>query len=346
VAVATEVSYQRVTSAGTSSPVARTGIDGEPGPRQEVAAGQTANARKPELAQIGEAAARRHTAPIASMMLWAAFCGSILIALHKLSADWAARQGSYCTGLMTLATLLVAALYAVRKYTLWFSLRYMRVASRLPKRWAVRLLLVDRLETWRVAHITLGVFVMLPFWWHTQFGRRSALELALEILVVVMVLCGFLSTLIEDFLPVRMLKLGNQEVRVEDVEAASQKLYVEAEELVLGHSEALVHSYLLEIRPVLAGSQPSGKLLWATLGGKDIAPGVCRSARLLANGFGAEASAFHELVNIAEHKVRLDHNAFNLMLTTNLLRLHRSLAITVLVLIIFHVAGVLYFAGI
>jgi hypothetical protein len=296
--------------------------------------------------QIGEAAARRHTAPIASMLLWGALCASSVIALHKLSAAWAANQGSYRTGIFTLSVFLVAALYPVRKYTLWFSLRYMRLASRLPRRWAVRLLLLDRLETWRVVHVTLGVFAMLPFWWHTQFGRRSLLELALEVLVAMLVLSGFAGTLLEDFLPARMLKLGESEVRVQDVEAASQALYVQAEELVLGHSEALVHAYLLLVRPLLAGSQPSGTLLWATLTGRNPAETICNPAHLVAEGFGAEAATFHELVNIAERKVGLDHNQFNLRLSNEWLRLHRGLAITVLALIIFHVTGVLYFVGV
>jgi hypothetical protein len=222
----------------------------------------------------------------------------------------------------------------------------MRLASRLPRRLAVQVLLLDRLETWRVGHITLGVLTMLPFWWHTQFGRRSLLELALEILVIMLVFSGFCGTLVEDFLPVRMLKLGNKEVRLIDVEAASHALYVEAEELVLGHSEALVQAYLSSIRPLLAGNQPSHRLLWATLTGTHPAAEVCRPARALANGFGAEAAAFHELVDIAERKVGLDHNEFSLNLSNAWLRLHRRLAITVAVLIIFHIAGVLYFAGI
>jgi hypothetical protein len=296
--------------------------------------------------QVGEAAARRHTAPIASMMLWGALCGSVVVALHKVSAAWGVNQGSYRTGILTLSVFLLAALYPVRKYTLGFSLRYMRMASRLPRALAVRLLLLDRLETWRVGHVTLGVFAMLPFWWHTQFGRRSLLELALEILVVMLVLSGFLGTLIEDFLPARMLKLANSEVRPEDVDAASHALYVQAEELILGHSEALVHAYLLLVRPVLAGSQPSRELLWATLTGKNPGPVVCKPARLVAAGFGTEAPTFHQLVDIAERKVGLDHNQFNLRLSNEWLRLHRRLAISVLVLIIFHIIGVLYFAGV
>ena len=280
------------------------------------------------------------------MMFWGALCASTVIALHKLSADWGARQGSYRTGVLTLSVFLLAALYPVRKYTLGFSLHWLRLASQLSRAWAVRLLLLDRLETWRVVHVTFGVFAMLPFWWHMQFGRQSLLELALEILAMLLVFSGFLGTLVEDFLPARMLKLGNQEVRLEDVEVASHRLYVEAEEMVLGHSEALVHAYISFVRPILAGNQPSRTLLWATLMGNNPALAVCKPARLLAGGFGAEESAFHELVNIAERKVSLDHNQFNLRLNTAWLRLHRRLAIRVLVLIIFHIAGVLYFAGI
>jgi hypothetical protein len=307
---------------------------------------ETTEPREARRSQIGEAAARRHTAPIESMIFWGALCASVMVALHKLTAGWAARHGSYRTGLFTLAVFLLAAVYPVRKYTLWFSLHYLRLASRLPREWAVRLLLLDRLETWRVVHVTLGVFALLPFWWHTQFGRRSLLELVLEVLVVMLVLSGFIAALLEDFLPARMVKMNSQEVRSEDVEAASHRLYVEAEELVLGHSEALVHAYLSHVRPVLAGNQPSHKLFWATLTGNNPAPAVCRPARLLAGRFGPEAPVFDELVNLAERKVRLDHNLFNLKLTTEWLLLHRRLAIIVLVLIIFHVAGVLYFAGI
>jgi hypothetical protein len=298
------------------------------------------------MAQIGEAAARRHTAPIASMLLWGGFCGSTVIALHKLSAGWALREGPYRTGILTLSVFLLALLYPVRKYTLWFSLRFMRLASRLPNASAVRLLLVDRLETWRVAHVTVGVFAMLPFWWHTQSGRQSLLELVLKIMVLLLVFSGFFGVLIEDFLPARMVKAGNPEVRAQDVEAASHALYVQAEELVLGHSEALVHAYLQAVRPVLAGNQPSHTLLWATLTGNKPAADACPRARLLAAGFASEAAVFNQLVDIAEQKIGLDHNQFNLRLSSVWLRLHYRLALSVLVLIVFHVSGVLYFAGI
>jgi hypothetical protein len=335
-----------VTSAGTTVPRPPNDSSGSGLVPRETGSPRFAAEGNKAKVQIGEAIARRHTAPIASMMIWGALCASIVIAVHKLSEDWGTREGSYRTGIITLSVLALAALYPMRRYTMWFSLHSMRLASRLPRAWAVRLLLVDRLETWRVLHVTLGAFAMLPFWWHTQFGRRSLLELALEIMVILLILSGFLGALVEDFLPARMLKLGNQEVRLEDVETASHRLYVEAEELVLGHSEAVVHAYLLFLRPILAGSQPSHILLWATLTGNNPASAVCNPARLRAGGFGAEAAVFHELVNIAERKVELDHNHFNLKMSTAWLLLHRRLAISVLVLIIFHVAGVLYFAGI
>jgi hypothetical protein len=295
---------------------------------------------------IGEAAARRHTAPIASMAVWAALCGSAVIGLHTLSIGLPSRWGSYRTGLLTLTAFLLAVIYPMRKYNMWFSVRWLRLATNLPHPFALRMLLLDRLETWRVVHITLGVLAMLPFWWHTQFGRPSLLELGLEYLVILLVLSGFVGTMIEDFLPARMLKLGNKEVRHQDVEAAFHQLYVEAEELVLGHSETLVHAYLLSVRPILIGSQPSRTMLWATLTSGNPAPAVCQPSRALAEGFGADSAVFHELVDIAERKVRLEHNQFNLRLGSGWLRIHRRLAMTVLALIVFHVAGVLYFAGI
>jgi len=279
------------------------------------------------------------------MALWAALCGSTVVALHATSADLGARLGSYRTGVITLSLFLLNLSYPLRKYSMWLSVRWLRLAMRLPRPFALRLLLFDRLETWRAAHVTLGVFSMLAFWWHTQAGRASLLELVLETLVILLVLSGFVGTLIEDLLPPRMLGMGNKEVRLQDVEAGFHELYVQAEELVLGHSEALVHAYLLSIRPVLRGSQPTWTMLRATLTSNDPAPAVCGAARTLADSFGAEAAVFDELVNIAERKVRLEHNQYNLRLGESWLQVHRRLAITVLALIFFHVAGVLYFAG-
>jgi hypothetical protein len=208
------------------------------------------------------------------MMLWAALCGAAVIALHAATVEFGTRLGSYRSGIITVIAFAVAAAYAGRKYSLWLSARWLRWATRLPRSLALRFLVLDRLETWRTVHITIGVFAMLPFWWHIQSGRASTLELVLKSVVVLMVLSGVFGTMVEDFLPRRMRKSPDLEVRMEDVEAGFHALYVEAEEAILGHSEALVHAYLRNVRPILIGNQPAHRMLWATLTGRDPAPGV------------------------------------------------------------------------
>ena len=297
-------------------------------------------------AHIGEAAARRHTAPIASMMLWALLCGAAVIALHMSSVELGNRLGSYCTGVITASAIALNIAYAVRKNLLWLSVRMLRMSMRLPRPLAVRFLLFDRLETWRTFHVTIGVFAMLPFWWHLQYGRASRLELALEAVVVLIVLSGFLGTIIGDFLPARMRKRPDQEVRLQDVEAGLHALYVEAEEMVLGHSEALVHAYLRNVRPILTGNQSAFAMLRATLAGSDPAPEACARVRRAGAGLGADAAVYANLAGIAERKVRLEHNRFNLQLCTRWLNFHRGLVTLAVLLIVFHVIGVLYFAGV
>jgi hypothetical protein len=237
-------------------------------------------------------------------------------------------------------------MYPARKYRLWLSARWLRPAMRLPRPLALRIILLDRLETWRTVHIVLGMLVMLPFWWHIDAGRATTLELVLKNVVFLLILSGVVATMIEQFLPPQMRKRPNQRVRVQDVEQGVHALYVEAEESILGHSEALVHAYLRHIRPILTGVQPLRKMLWATLGGVDPAPAACAEARHAAVELGAENSIFNSLVDIAERKVRLEHNQFDLLLGSNWLRLHRGLVILAAVLIAFHVMGVLYFAGV
>jgi hypothetical protein len=295
--------------------------------------------------QIGEAAERRHTAPVRSVALWAAICGTAVVSVHAVTAQLGARIGSYWTGLATLVAFTLAATYGRRKRSLWFSLRWLRLAMRLPRPLALRLVLLDRLETWRFAHISIAMLGLLPFWWHIQAGRASTLELALKSAVVLLVLSGMLGACIEHFLPHAMRVRPDQEVRLEDVEASFNALYVEAEERILGHSEQLVHAYIQNVRPILTGSQPAWRMLWATLTGGDPAPGVCLTARRVGKDLRGDASVYSELVDIAERKVRLEHNQFNLEICTGWLRFHRGLAAAVGLLVIFHVAGVLYFFG-
>jgi hypothetical protein len=121
---------------------------------------------------------------------------------------------------------------------------------------------------------------------------------------------------------------------------------VKAEELVLGYFEPLVHAYLSPPGTIMLGSQRTLGLLCATFAFTNSAPTICRLARLAADGFGVEAAIFNELVDLAKRKVVLDHNQFNLKLSTEWLRLHCNIAIAVLALTSFYIAGVLYFVGI
>jgi len=76
--------------------------------------------------QIGEAADRRHSAPVASIALWAAMCGAVVIGVHVLTAGLPARLGSYRSGIITVIMFILAACYTGRKHTLWFSVRWLR----------------------------------------------------------------------------------------------------------------------------------------------------------------------------------------------------------------------------
>jgi hypothetical protein len=296
--------------------------------------------------QIGEAADRRHTAPVASVALWALLCGVAVLVAHQITPGVPAHLGPYRTGIVTVLTFVLAALYSARKRTLWISVRWLRWAMRLPRRIALRMVLFDRLETWRTVHITLGVFALLPFWWHVEVGPASRLEVALKVMVLVLVASGLLGTIIHDLLPPQMRKKPDQEVRVQDVDEDYHTLYVEAEEALLGHSEELVHAYLRHVRPLLTGTQPQRKMLWATMTGADPAPALCRPARSASAGLGNDANVYAELVGIAERKIRLEQNRYNLRLGVIWLRFHMGFALIVGILITFHVIGVLYFAGI
>jgi len=301
--------------------------------------------------QIGEAADRRHTAPIASVTLWAVVCGIAVVTVHALSGALPGRLGSYRSGIITAFAFVLAILYSVRKHSLWLSVRWLRLATRLPRAIARRLILMDRLETWRTMHVTIGVLTLLPFWWHVDAGRatlieRAALlERALESTVILVVLSGFFGAAIHDFLPHSMRIRPNSEVRLEDVEAGYHQLYLEAEESVLGHSEDLVRAYLKNVRPLLIGSQPRMRFMWATLRGTDPSLSLCEAARLAQSAAGGDGPVYGDLVGIAERKVRLEHNEFNLRLSRKWLKFHIALVMIMIVEIIFHVTGVLYFVG-
>ena len=294
---------------------------------------------------LSEHSGRRHIT-VASVTLWAlGWMAGVALAIG-LSRPWALALGSYRTGIITLAMFAAAALYSLRKRRLGISVRMLRAAAHLPRHLASLADVMDRLETWRLLHITLGVLAILPLCWHLQAGgAASTVELLLESVVILLLASGFAGTLIQDFLPHRMRVVPNFEVRLQEVEEGLHAVYVEAEEAILGHSEPLVQAYLRNIRPLMLSNLPWRTLLWATLTRKDPALRACRFARRAAAALSSDADTYQILIGLAEHKVRLEHNGFNLRLSVGWLRVHIALAIVTFVLIVFHVVGALYFNG-
>jgi hypothetical protein len=294
--------------------------------------------------RIGQSAGRRHVT-VTSVTTWTLGCALVVVVLHFLTPAVAAHLGSYRSGLLTLLLFAAAALYSLRKRGLRLSVRIMRLVARLPPSLARRLDLMDRLETWRLGHLTVGVGAILPFWWHLESGPASPLELSLELTVVLLLASGFVGLLIQEFLPGRMRQRPGFEVRLEDVEKGLHQLYVEAEESVLGHSEALVQAYLRNVRPLLNFNLGWGRMLWATARGITAQPPAYRRARQVRLEQAKEAEVYGKLLEIAQRKLALEQNGFELGLSRGWLAIHIVLALATFVLIVFHVIGVLYFNG-
>jgi hypothetical protein len=277
--------------------------------------------------------------------LWALLCSAMVVAVHAATGAIPGRLGSYRSGIITILGFVLAAAYSARKHTRWLRVGLLRLATRLPPSIARRLILMDHLKTWGTMHITIGVIAMLPFWWHVDAGRATPLERALECTVIMVLLSGLFGAAIHGLLPHSKQIRPNSEACLEGAEGDYQQLYVEAEERVLGHSEDLVRAYLKHVRPLLIGSQPPARLMWATLSGFDPALRACQAARLAVATAGCDGPLYRELLGIAERKVRLEHNEFNSQVSTAWLRFHIALVVIMGVEIAFHVTGVLYFVG-
>jgi hypothetical protein len=296
--------------------------------------------------QLGEAVDRRHHYRLGSAAIAAAFAGLIVIAAHALTPSVPSRLGSYRTGIATLAVFLIAILYYVRKRNLWISARWLSIAAKLPHALARPLVTLDRLESWRLLHVTAGAMMLLPFWWHTQAGPATPLESMLKASLLLLAATGVIGVITQTLMPHEMQHRGNQEVRQQDVDQRMRELYVEAEEAILGHSEELVRAYLANIRPLLTRAHPGYRFMWATLTRTDPAPSLSRAAQRAGAQLGAEQPAYNALVELAQRKIRLEHNRFDLRISRAWLRYHIGLFMIVSVMAVFHVVGVLYFAGI
>jgi hypothetical protein len=296
--------------------------------------------------QLGEAVDRRHATPLGSAATSAGLAGLFVFVAHELSPTVPARLGSYRTGIATLAMMLIAILYYIRKRNLWISARWLRVAVLMPRAIARRLINLDRLESWRIVHVTAGALMLLPFWWHTEAGPATPLETVLKASIILLVATGALGVTLQSVMPHQMLLRGDQEVRQQDVDQRMRQLYVEAEETVLGHSETLVRAYLNNIRPLLTRAHPGYRFFWATFTRTDPTRSLVMAARRAGASLGPDQPAYDTLLAIAESKIRLEHNRFDLRFGKSWMRFHIGLFMIVSVMVIFHVAGVLYFAGV
>jgi hypothetical protein len=280
-------------------------------------------------------------------MAWIAIgCGVAVVIAHVFTRGFEHRVGVYASGIVTAIMFVSVGLYSVRKRNLWFSLRMLYLARRvLPKSLFTRAVFIDRLETWRAAHVVIAMLSLLPFWWHMQRHLMGPLEAALASAVALLFGSGLFGVLIQDRLPHYMTRFAEHEVRTQDVNAKINAVYVEGEEKVLGHSEEFTKDYLARIKPVLLEDRSSWKLFMATVSRRDIGNDV-NLALSSANPYrDAEATAWKELTDLAARKVNLEQNDFNLWLSISWLRFHVIIAVLTFALLAFHVLSVLYYGG-
>jgi hypothetical protein len=295
-------------------------------------------------APAGPARSVRRTLP--QMTPIALGCGVLVVVLRMLTQRFEHRVGVYGSGIITAILFVGVGLYSVRKRNLWFSLRMLNLARRVfPKSLFGTVVFLDRLETWRAAHVVVAMLSLLPFWWHMQRHLMGPLEAALATAVALLFLSGLFGVLIQDRLPHYMTRFAEHEVRTQDVNAKINAVYVEAEEKILGHSEAFTQDYLKRIKPVLIEDRSSWSLFGATVARRDIGSEV--DVALNANNpySDPEANAWKELADLATRKVNLEQNDFNLWLSTSWLRFHVIVAVLTFSLLGFHILSVLYYGG-
>jgi hypothetical protein len=289
--------------------------------------------------------ARRPGALIRNVAVWSVLFLMLVFASILIWPDVGPRMGPYWSGLLTLILFAWVALYAARKRNLWLSLRVIRIVSAIAQPLGKVMVIVDRLESWRAFHVTVGVVALLPFWWHMQTGLRGPLETALLAAVILLFVSGFFGVFLQQYFPHAMSKRAEHEVRLKDVDSRIREVYVQAEEKILGHQEPLIHIYLDYVKPILLGETPRSTLLWATLRGRDPGAARCSRAAAMEKELTGDVPIYRELLALAERKVNLEHNAFNLHLSTSWLTFHIVVSAAVGVLVAFHVLAVIYFYG-
>jgi hypothetical protein len=293
---------------------------------------------------VGPPRARGRTLP--QMALIAIGIGVLVIFLRMVTRSIEHRVGVYGSGIITAVMFVAVGLYSVRKRNLWFSLRMLYAARRIfPKKIFGTVVFIDRLETWRAAHVVIAMLSLLPFWWHMQRHLMGPLEAALASAVALLFGSGLVGVLIQDRLPHYMTLFAEHEVRTQDVNSKINAVYVEAEEKVLGHSEEFTKDYLARVKPVLLEDRSSWKLFMATVAQRDLGDEV-NVAISAANPYkDADANTWKEMAVLAARKVNLEQNDFNLWLSVSWLRFHVIIAALTFSLLAFHILSVLYYGG-
>jgi hypothetical protein len=293
---------------------------------------------------VGPGTGQRRSLP--QMAPIAIGCGAAVVVVRLLTPGVEHRVGVYASGIITAIMFVAVGLYSVRKRNLWFSLRMLYLARKVfPKSVFGTVVFIDRLETWRAAHVVIAMLSLLPFWWHMQRHLMGPLEAALATAVALLFTSGLFGVLIQDRLPHYMTLFAEHEVRSQDVNVKINAVYVEAEEKILGNREEFTKDYLARIKPVLLEDLSSWALLRATLSRRDVGNEV-NLVLSSANPYrDAEASTWKDLVDLATRKVNLEQNDFNLWLSVSWLRFHIILAVLTFALLAFHVLSVLYFGG-
>ena len=287
-----------------------------------------------------------------SRTLAAAFRGPLLLlALLLVGGAVAAAAGraplaDWTSGLLTLVLMILAAFYALRRRTLRVSLLLLRPVAGRDRDDPVRRLAVelDRLRTWRVAHLVIGMAWAVSLAWHVGAANGSWLETVLLALCVGIGLSGLFGVLVQYWIPRSMLGILEREVRVEDVDERRRAIYVEAEEKILGGSDLLVDTYISQLRPRLTSDPAQISLFEHTLRRSD--PGAIHRSQLLVHleaMHGRDAEVFRELVDLAERKGRLDLNLYHLRLSVGWLLVHDALVIGAAVLVVLHLLAVAYY---
>ena len=268
---------------------------------------------------------------------------TLLMSLSELGTQ----LGVMTSGLLTLGGMLMAAAYALRRRFLRLSLYTLRPFAVVPflrplQHFAAQ---CDQLRNWRVAHLIIGLVCIVPLWWHVQAAHGGVIEQLLFGCVVLVIGSGLFGALVQYLLPQSLLSAAERQVRMRDVQEKQRELYVEAEEQILGHkTDNFIETYLAEVKPVLLQETPVFALCQALLLRKDLGARLQQRLILLLERLEQhEHEAFQHLIGLAEEKVRLDVNLFQLSLTTGWLVFHDAVIVVGGGLTLLHIIAVLYF---